>query len=482
MKRFCCAACLVIFLITAVSCTVQPGVTATIQKPGVSSPTPAPVTLSAQPTATETAVPTPVAEIALQHTQYTLTANLDYSQRRLTVSESVSYSNRSTDVLPALVFVVEPNQKSGVFQLTATNWSDGSTVDGVAVEGGELTIPLKEPLQPGQTTQVDLSYTLDLPVEAGVLSFSDRQVNLSGWYPYLPPYLSDQGFVIHSPGAVGEYQVYELADYQVNLKVDGAPAGFTLAASAKATYDQGWYRFTQKGVRNFTWSGSSDYEVLEAYAGDVRVRAFVFPEHLAAGQASLDATVKALNLYAALYGPYEKDSLTVVEADFADGMEYDGLYFLGKEYFKAYKGDPASYLVALSAHETAHQWWFAMVGNDQALEPWLDEALCTYSERLFYENEYPDLVDWWWQTRVEAYSPQGWVDSSIYDFTAFRPYVNAVYLRGAVFLERLRSTMGDSDFFSFLSGDRFFRSVSDRLYYLVQWSVQPGCLSDPQVH
>jgi aminopeptidase N len=91
-----------------------------------------------------------------------------------------------------------------------------------------------------------------------------------------------------------------------------------------------------------------------------------------------------------------------------------------------------------------------MVANDQALEPWLDEALCTYSERLFYENIYPNLVDWWWTTRVKNYSPQGWVNKTIYDFTAFRPYVNAVYLRGATFLEKLRTTIGDDTFFSFL--------------------------------
>jgi aminopeptidase N len=95
----------------------------------------------------------------------------------------------------------------------------------------------------------------------------------------------------------------------------------------------------------------------------------------------------------------------VVEAGFADGMEYDGLYFLGREYFAAYDGTPQNYLTALAAHETAHQWWYGLVGNDQALEPWLDEALCTYSELLFYEAVYPDLVDWWWTFRVNRFQP-----------------------------------------------------------------------------
>jgi hypothetical protein len=29
---------------------------------------------------------------------------------------------------------------------------------------------------------------------------------------------------------------------------------------------------------------------------------------------------------------------------------------------------------------------FGIVGNDQALEPLLDEALCTYAEHLYYEK------------------------------------------------------------------------------------------------
>jgi aminopeptidase N len=177
----------------------------------------------------------------------------------------------------------------------------------------------------------------------------------------------------------------------------------------------------------------------------------------------MQTTVQALELYSQLFGAYDRPSLTLVESTFPDGMEYDGLYFLGQEYFKAYAGGADNYLTALSAHETAHQWWYAMTANDQALEPWLDEALATYSERLFYEQEYPDSVDWWVKTRIEAYQPEGYVNSSIYDFTAFRPYVNAVYLRGTEFLQALREQMGDQAFLSFLK-DYYshLRSVSEQ--------------------
>ena len=136
-------------------------------------------------------------------------------------------------------------------------------------------------------------------------------------------------------------------------------------------------------------------------------------------------------------------------------MEYDGLFFLSNGFYNTSNGTPAEYLTAIAAHETAHQWWYGLVGNDQALEPWLDEALCTYSERLYYEHYYqeshPEVLDWWWTYRIDYYEPEGWVDGSIYNPQGYRAYRDAVYLNGAVFLEDLRQHIGEEAFLSFLN-------------------------------
>jgi len=129
-----------------------------------------------------------------------------------------------------------------------------------------------------------------------------------------------------------------------------------------------------------------------------------------------------------------------------DGMEFDGLVFLSPLLFPEYTGDAKDYLTAITAHETAHEWWYGRVGNDQASAPWLDEAFATYSELLFYEKYYPSLTDWWWWIRVNRYPSDRCVDQSIYDFAGFRPYVDAVYLRGATMLHALRLRMGNSAF------------------------------------
>lgn len=38
------------------------------------------------------------------------------------------------------------------------------------------------------------------------------------------------------------------------------------------------------------------------------------------------------------------------------------------------------------AHEIAHQWFYGIVGNDQIKNPWMDEALCRFSEFLYNKS------------------------------------------------------------------------------------------------
>jgi aminopeptidase N len=117
------------------------------------------------------------------------------------------------------------------------------------------------------------------------------------------------------------------------------------------------------------------------------------------------------------------------------------LFFLGRDYYAAYDGTPRNYLTTIAVHETAHQWWYCRVGNDPAWEPWLDEALATFSELLCFEEHHPDAVEWWWDFRVHRFRPRGWVDGSVYEFSSLRAYIDSVYLRGVPFFKDLRAHM-----------------------------------------
>ena len=192
-------------------------------------------------------------------------------------------------------------------------------------------------------------------------------------------------------------------------------------------------------------NGARPGPVLALVAG---VHGMEYPPILALQR--LRTTIEAMQTFSERFGPYRHKTLSAVQGDFNDGMEFSGLYFISRDYFNLYDGTPKNYLVTIAAHETAHQWWFDAVANDQALEPWLDEALATYSEHIYYETIYPELVDWWWGYRYFEFLEAGYVDTTIYDGGGQRPYWDKVYLTGARFFQELRERVGDEIFFAFL--------------------------------
>lgn len=391
------------------------------------------------------------------HSQYSITATLDFSWRFLTVDQEIYFTNPSLTTIPELSLVVQPNWRSGVFNLTSITALDGTPMNSYTLEGIHLRVLLPQPLLPGETLGLSLAYEINIPPiltsdDFGPTPFgyTTRQINLTDWYPFVPPYIEGEGWLIHNPWYYGEHLVYPIADFNITIAITNAPSSTLIAASALDIGDHNLHRYQLQSARNFVWSVSPEYREFRDQVGEITVLGYAFPFDSIAGEAAFKTTVEALKLYSQLFGPYPLESMSMIEADFNHGMEYSGLYFLSNAFYGTYDGTASSYLVTIAAHETAHQWWYGLVGNDQALEPWLDEALCTYSEKLFLENLYPDSLGWWEYARINYYEPSGWVDSTLYNTTGYRPYRDAVYLNGARFLDELRNRVGDDVFFVFL--------------------------------
>lgn len=398
--------------------------------------------------------PTPALEVedinkAIDRSRYWMDVSLNYDRRRIQVQQVVDYLNQSATDLDELVFVVEAEGLGGQIAISRIAIGDNGVQD-ATLEGDLVRLPLPEPLPAGKRLRVSLDYELWLPNREGALGYSARQQNWADWYPFVPPYQAGEGWLLRRAGVVGEHLVYESADFTVRIRVEDRH-DVLIAAPAPPFLEGDAYQYSLENARRFAWSASPEFVVLEGNAGNIPVQVYVFGGHEQAGAAALETAGQALEIFADLYGEYPYDSLSIIEADFPDGMESDGLFWLYNGYFEGFTGNPQNYLTALTAHEIAHNWWFGQVGNDAALEPWLDEALCTYSELLFYQHQYPALIAWWWRFRILDYSPVGAVNSSIYDHEGFAPYVQAVYLRGALFLDALRTEIGDDAFSAFLA-------------------------------
>jgi hypothetical protein len=383
-------------------------------------------------------------------THYHLDLSLNYEQHTMTIIEIIDYTNWSELALDALPLVIPPNHQPGIFNLISLQ-SSGETSISQHEADNNLLLQLDPPLDPHQTLQLQLIYKLTLPQANSSLGFNDRQTLLVDWYPFIPPQGRDGQWIIHAPGAVGEYLSYPLSDFDVTLRISPAAQALVVAASATPTaVESNCYRYQTAARRGFSLAISPFYQRFTQTFQDVTIEVFTLPEHAALAERAAALAGEAWSVYQQLFGDNHRDYLSIVEAEMHDGLETDGMFLLSDWYFASADETLQNYFSLLVVHETAHQWFFGSIHNDQALEPWLDESLATYAELLFLENDHPDLVTWWWDFRVDTYAPSGYINTSIYDFSEERPYINAVYLQGAKCLQTIRDKIGDEAFFDVL--------------------------------
>lgn len=400
-------------------------------------------------------------DVALELPKHTLTATL-----------TTSYKNITGKALDRLAFYIPLGDTKNTFFLTSLSSEPAST--DYKLTGTQLDVILKEGLQPGCSVRVQMGFRLNIPQIPegaaggfGYFGFSERQTNLGDWLPTLAPWIDGKWVIPHSWN-IGETRVTDIADYAVNFQVSGASSPSRLEVAAPGMVERidatHWKINLERG-RNFALSVSDSFIKQSVVTSDgVTIDLYRFA--VLAGNdspAHALATAKETNeIYTRLFGPSPFKRIAVVQADFPDGMEFSGLFFVSTNWFtKFWEGKPDSWLTLITAHEMAHQWWYSSVGDEQAMHPYMDETFAIYSEVIYLEERYPELVSWWWKWRIEQYKPTGAVDSSVYDFTQLRLYVNAVYLRGAQMLQEIRASIGERAFFVWLR--RYAEKGMDRI-------------------
>ncbi len=410
-----------------------------------------PIQPTGGPTSTPTAIPAPT----FDGTDYTIDATLNYAEHILDVRQQIDYTNATSTTLTDLMLNVHPNRSKGTFTLNDIKID----VDGEMVQPEvfpldvTLKVVLPNELPPDERVTLYLSYTLSLPRIEQDAEFSDasfgyskRAISLGNWYPVMAPYRQDKGWYTLSYFPVGDPYVTEVADYHVTITTTQS---VIVAGTGAETHTGNRWHYEAQNARSFALAASDVYLIDTAPVGadgDQVVYSYYFPGNETAGRAALDTAAKALDLFAELYGDYPYQAYRLCETDFAGGLEFGGLTFLGSTFYDQYDGTAQTSLISLTAHEVSHQWFYGLVGNDQVSEPWLDEALAQYSSYLYYERYLPGDREWWWDTEIRQYAPAGKIDLLIYQFRNNRDYMNAVYRRGAEFVRDLRETMGDPAF------------------------------------
>lgn len=156
------------------------------------------------------------------------------------------------------------------------------------------------------------------------------------------------------------------------------------------------------------------------------------------------------------FGAYPQEDLTVVvvEEKLEIPLESQGLVTFGSNHAAAAEQ-------RLLAHELAHQWFGNSVAISRWQDIWLNEGFCCFAEWIWAEASGEQTIAQCAEEHHELLSAQP-QDLRLENPGAADMFDDRVYKRGALLLEALRRTLGDSQFRALLlawSTGNFHRQV-----------------------
>ena len=338
--------------------------------------------------------------------------------------------------------------------------------------GGEdkniLAVTPTEPISPGESASFTIEYTVKLANVNHRTGITQKTVNLGNFYPILCVYENGKFYECNYYSS-GDPFYSECADYGVTFTADAkytvASSGKCTAASAEGTKKT--YTYTLKNARDFAIVLSDSFTAVQAKSGNVAV-AYYFTDD-AQAEKKLELISRCISYFGEQFGQYPYETYCAVQTGFCyGGMEYPALTMIGDTLAEA----DSVYTIV---HETAHQWWYAAVGNNETEHAWLDEGLAEYSTLLFFE-QYPEygftrsaLI----QSAKKMYQTYFSVQTQIFgeaDTRMTRPlnafqgdleYVCLTYDKGVLLFDALRETLGKERFLAALA--KFYKKYSGKI-------------------
>jgi hypothetical protein len=313
-------------------------------------------------------------------------------------------------------------------------------------------------VRPGETLEVRFDFSARLPrlfVRAG---HAAPFFLVAQWFPKLAVF-RDGRWHAHQYHAASEFFA-DFGTYDVTLTV---PASYVLGATGEVRSERDNGDGTKtvsvhaEDVHDFAWAADPRFQAIEERIAGVRVRLLMQPHHGAQAARYVDALDAAIVRYGEWFGPYPYPLLTVVDPGpggfGAAGMEYPMLITLGTAWWM-----PAGVRLPelLAVHEFGHQYWYAMVANDEVNEAWLDEGINSYVEGLIMdetygaEHSYVDLfglgVGAVALERFRYLSARDWdpIDKPSFRMLDRESYQSTAYAKAALVLRTLAGQVGDA--------------------------------------
>lgn len=387
---------------------------------------------------------------------YQLTLRLNPDDGTLAITQTLTFRNDTGDTLESLLLRTWLNAyqteefspaateelydacypdgfSPGFLELFDVSWQ-GTLVSPAYLDAAQTALSVPIPaLAPGESGTLTLRAVAHIPACAHRTGYAGGVWMLCNVVPLLSRY-EDGAWRQDEYSAVGDPFVNDCANFQVRLYL---PEGYVPACTAALSQEQpGLWTGQALAARELGLCVSAAYKSASAMQGNTLVTAYA--ADAAGARRALRDACRAIETFGQLYGEYPYPSYQVCQVDFPfGGMEYPGLSLIAGDYFASAQQDSLELVVA---HETAHQWFYALVGSDQVNQPWQDEALSEYAMLRYVRARYGESsfeslkffrVDAPMQESVAGTLTPG---SPISYFSSLTDYATVVYGRGAALL------------------------------------------------
>ncbi len=375
---------------------------------------------------------------------YDVAATIHYDDRAVTLDETIAVRNASGGPIDRIKLNTVLARIGGMRLGTVT-------VDGraspVQVDDQTIVVPLGRVLADGGavTVHLRLSATLraDLAGSNWLFTRTNGVIEMYRWIPWVSlarafdrPNYGDPFLTASSP--------------RVRVSVT-SDRPLVIAATGEQVAGSGLTRtFEARNVRDFDLAASPSYTVTSTKVGAVTVRILALPGYPTA--TIMGYATDAIARMGALAGAYPYASFTVAQSAGGYGMEAPQLIWIPG-------GLSGRQLRWLVYHETAHQWFYGIVGSDQALQPFADEAAADHLART---------VSGLWRSSTCATQR---LDLSIYRYSS-ACYFEVIYVQGSLLLDSVRKAMGADAYWAavraYIAAHRFSIGSTASLLHTLQ--------------
>jgi hypothetical protein len=345
-----------------------------------------------------------------------------------------------------------------------------------------------EPIAVGTNVEVALDFLTTTPINEGTKSygaFNDdgTSISMASAYPLIAEF-RDGDWLREIPDSKGDLVNSPIATYDVEVTLPLSHRIVTTGTTIKyqRSNTAHVYQIVSGLQRDFTIVATTLSHVTEVVAG-TRINIYYPPDQHASAQKAMRYAAQSLTVFNQQFGQYPYNELDFVAVDARSfyGVEYPGLILLQNRIFA---NQPL--LERIIAHEVAHQWFYNVVGNDVQQHAWVDESIATYAQVIYQEFVHGPMAK---QNELAGLQAQydelikrnrdGPIDRPMSEFTLYT--FNAIaYVKGALYLDALRTASGDKAFFAALR-----QYVNTYAYQVVDGTalrdmVQQQCACDIQ--